>query len=80
LGGDTALDEPEIETGLGTDVLTSFFRHLTVVKPLHDLSRPERNQDAEDDHPNLADEFAPPVQWLGNVEMHAAGLRAVTSP
>jgi hypothetical protein len=64
LGGDAALDEPEIETGLGTDVLTSFFRHLTVVQPLHDLSRPERNQDAEDDDPNLAGELAPAVKRL----------------
>jgi len=74
------LDEPEIETSFRPDVLTSFFRDLTVVQPFHDLSRPERNQNAEDDDPNFADELAPAVQWLGNIEMHAAGPPAVTSP
>jgi hypothetical protein len=34
------------------------------VQPLHDLSRPERNQDAEDDDPNLAGELAPAVKRL----------------
>jgi hypothetical protein len=44
------------------------------VNRLDDLLDAQRNEHANHDDPDLASEFAPPVQRLGNVEMHAADL------
>jgi len=51
---------------------------LPLMTGLHDLFEPERDQHAEHDDPDLAREFAPAVQRLGKMEMHAAGAPQAT--
>jgi hypothetical protein len=49
---------------------SGFARVAAVVQVLDELLSSERNQHADDDDADLAGEFAPAVQRLGQMEMH----------
>jgi hypothetical protein len=64
------LPSPPIVRQLGPKRAAQLGDVFSLLNFLHDLLAPKRDQHAQDDHPDLAEKFAPAAQRLEQLEPH----------